>query len=129
MNLFWLRKACVNLKNGLRLSPEDPELKFFFTEYRNNDIADMSIYILCLGAIVCIQNGIPFFLKPTLVNFLLRLPLLVSLVMRIVVHICRLRFNNWIGWMMLVVYTTQTISLIALNYDHGTNEESSSEEV
>ena len=129
MSLFWLRKACFNIKSGLRLTPEDPQHKLLFFEYRNKDIADMSIYILCLGAMVCIQNSIPFFLKPTLVDFLLRLPLLVSFVLRIVVHICRIRFNNWIGWMMLVVYTIHMISLIALNYDHGTSEEARSEEV
>ena len=98
-------------------------------EYRNRDIADMSIYILILGTLVFIQNGFTFILKPTLESFLQRLPLTLALIVRVFQHLYRLRFNNNIGYMMTVVYLLQIIAVMVLNYNTGLRTESNITEV
>ena len=89
----------------------------------------MSTYILILGIIVFIQNSITFILKPTLESFLQRLPLTLSLIVRVFQHLYRFRFNNYIGYMMTVVYLLQIIAVMILNYNTGLRTESNITEV
>ena len=116
MTLFCSKKTCSKIKNSLRLKPIDPSEQAKFLEYRNKDVADMSIYILAIGTVVFIQNIIPFVLEPTLENLLPRVPLTLSLMGRVAQHMLRFRFNKHIGYMMTVVYLLQMVAVMVLNH-------------
>ena len=46
------RKFCNKIKNALSLKPTDENEQAEFIEYRNRDIADMSIYFVGMGIVV-----------------------------------------------------------------------------
>ena len=117
MTLFCSKKTWSKIKNSLRLKPTDPAEQAKFFEYRNKDVADMSIYILAIGIVVFIQNSIEFVLEPTLENLLPRIPLTLSLIGRVAQHMLRFRFNRYIGYMMTVVYLLQMVAVMVLNHN------------
>ena len=117
MTLYCSKKTWSIIINSLRLKPVDPAEQTKFLEYRNKDIADMSIYILSMGIIVFIQNSIELALEPTLENLLPRIPLTLSLIGRVAQHMLRFRFNRHIGYMMTIVYLLQMVAVMVLNHN------------